>query len=343
MLKYLRGYFSPDVSIDLGTANTLVHVRGQGIVLDEPSVVAVRKLDGAVLAVGLEARKMMGRTPDEVSVIQPMRDGQIADFLVTEQMLRHFIRQAIKNNYLQSSPRVLICVPCQSTEVEKRAIRDSAQNAGAREVYLIEEPLAAAVGANLNVQDPVGCMVVDIGGGTTDVAIISMNGVVISESIRCGGDEFDRSIVVYVRQKEGCVIGEVTAERIKMLIGSAIPVKDDAIMEIDVNGHDLSRGVPKRIVLDSNDILEAMATPTERIVEATVKALQQCPPELSADIADTGIMLTGGGALLKGLDQLLQQEIGLPVMQAEEPLQCVAKGCGIILDEGLIDKLTLPG
>ena len=341
MLKYLRGYFSPDVSIDLGTANTLVHVRGEGIVLDEPSVVAVRKLDGAVIEVGLGARKMMGRTPAEIEVIQPMRDGQIADFRVTEQMLRHFIRKAIRKNYLQSSPRVLICVPCQSTEVEKRAIRESAQNAGAREVFLIEEPLAAAVGADVNVADPSGSMVVDIGGGTTDVAIISLNGVVISESIRCGGDEFDQSIRIHVRQKEGCVIGEITAEYIKKELGTAIPLEPDEIMELTVNAHDLSRGVPRRIVLNSNDILEALKVPTTTIVETTIKALQQSPPELSADILRTGIVLTGGGALLKGLDELMRREIEVPVIQAEEPLKCVARGCGKILDGGLIDKLTL--
>ncbi|EXJ17240.1 Rod shape-determining protein MreB [Imhoffiella purpurea] len=326
--------FSNDLSIDLGTANTLIYIRGQGIVLNEPSVVAVRhdKTSGSkiVLAVGEEAKQMLGRTPQNVTAIRPMKDGVIADFTVTEKMLQYFIHKVHESNMLQPRPRVLICVPCGSTQVERRAIKESAAGAGAREVYLIEEPISAAIGAGLSVHEPRGCMVIDIGGGTSEVAVISLNGIVYSESVRVGGDTFDDAIVNYVRRNYGTQIGEVTAERIKHSIGSAFPGSE--VLEIDVKGRSLAEGVPRSFTLNSNEILEALQEPLSVVVEAVKMALEQTPPELGADVAERGIVLTGGGALLRDFDRLIEEETGLPVVVAEDPLTCVARGGGRALE-----------
>lgn len=330
MLKNIRGYFSNDLSIDLGTANTLIYERDQGIVLDEPSVVAIRK-DAAtnqskVAAVGLEAKQMLGRTPGNIVATRPLKDGVIADFYITEKMLQHFIHKVHKNKFLKPSPRVLICVPCGSTQVERRAIRESALGAGAREVYLIEEPMAAAMGAGLPVEEASGSMVVDIGGGTTEVAIISLSGIVYAASVRIGGDRFDEAIINYVRRNYGSLIGETTAEKIKHTIGAAFPSTE--VQEIEVRGRNLAEGVPRSFVLNSNEILEALQEPLTGIVGAVRAALEQAPPELASDIAERGMVLTGGGALLKDLDRLLMEETGLPVLVAEDPLTCVARGGG---------------
>jgi rod shape-determining protein MreB len=311
------------LSIDLGTANTLIYVRDQGIVLNEPSVVALR-ISGnqkSVAAVGLDAKRMLGRTPGNITAIRPLKDGVIADFLVTEKMLKYFISKVHENSFIRPSPRVLICVPCKSTEVERRAIRESALSAGARDVRLVEEPMAAAIGAGLPVHEAVGTMVVDIGGGTTEIAIIS---------VRVGGDRFDESIVSYVRRTQGSLIGEATAERIKQEVGAAYPQKD--IREIDVRGRNLAEGIPRSFTLNSNEILESLQEPLSMIVQAVKGALEQCPPELASDIAETGMVLTGGGALLRDLDVLLAEETGLPVIIAEDPLTCVARGGGKALE-----------
>ena len=330
MFKKLRGIFSNDLSIDLGTANTLIYVKEQGIVLNEPSVVAIRhdKPGGpkSVASVGHEAKQMLGRTPGNIKAIRPMKDGVIADFYVTEKMLQHFIKQVHNNNFLRPSPRVLICVPCGATQVEKRAIRESAMGAGAREVYLIEEPMAAAIGAGLPVSEATGSMVVDIGGGTTEVAIISLNGIVYSSSVRIGGDKFDEAIINYVRRNFGSLIGEATAERIKHEIGSAF--KTDDIKEIEVRGRNLAEGVPRSFTLNSHEILEALQEPLQGIVSAVMVALEQSPPELASDISAHGMVLTGGGALLRDLDRLLMEETGIPVVVADDPLTCVARGGG---------------
>lgn len=333
MFKSLRGIFSNDVSIDLGTANTLIYVRHQGMVLNEPSVVAIRQGPGSqkiVVAVGIEAKRMLGRTPGNIVAIRPLKDGVIADFHVTEKMLQHFIHKVHSNKFFRPSPRVLICVPCGSTQVERRAIRESALGAGAREVYLIEEPMAAAIGAGMPVDQASGSMVVDIGGGTTEVAIISLNGVVYSASARIGGDRFDDSIINYVRRHYGILIGEATAERIKQEIGTAYPTKE--IMEIEVRGRNLAQGVPRSFTLNSNEILDALQDPLAGIVGAVRAALEQVPPELAADIAERGLVLTGGGALLRNIDRLLAEETGLPVAVAEDPLTCVARGGGRALE-----------
>jgi len=330
MLKNIRGYFSNDLSIDLGTANTLIYQRDQGIVLDEPSVVAIRRdantNQSRVAAVGLEAKQMLGRTPGNITAIRPLKDGVIADFYVTEKMLQHFIHKVHTNKFLKPSPRVLVCVPCGSTQVERRAIRESAIGAGAREVYLIEEPMAAAMGAGLPVEEASGSMVVDIGGGTTEVAIISLSGIVYAASVRIGGDRFDEAIINYVRRNYGSLIGETTSERIKHTIGTAFPSTD--VQEIEVRGRNLAEGVPRSFILNSNEILEAMQEPLAGIVGAVLAALEQAPPELASDIAERGMVLTGGGALLKDLDRLLMEETGLPVLVAEDPLTCVARGGG---------------
>ncbi len=328
MLKFVRGLFSNDLSIDLGTANTLIYVRGEGIVLDEPSVVAIRVHNGqkTIEAVGTEAKRMLGRTPGNITAIRPLKDGVIADFQVTEKMLQHFIAKVHQNSFIRPSPRVLVCVPCKSTQVERRAIRESAMSAGAREVRLIEEPMAAAIGAGLNVEEARGSMVVDIGGGTTEIAIVSLNGVVYSDSVRVGGDKFDEAIVSHVRRTFGSLIGDATAERIKQEIGSAYPGGE--VREIDVRGRNLAEGIPRRFTLNSDEVLEALTDPLQIIVQAVKRALEQSPPELAADIAETGIVLTGGGALLRGLDQLLADESALPVIIAEDPLTCVARGGG---------------
>ncbi|MDF2867168.1 MAG: mreB 2 [Gammaproteobacteria bacterium] len=337
MFKKLRGMFSTDLSIDLGTANTLIYVRGKGIVLNEPSVVAIRQEGGQkrVAAVGIEAKRMLGRTPGNIQAIRPMKDGVIADFFVTEKMLQHFIHKVHENRFLRPSPRVLVCVPCGSTQVERRAIRESAMGAGAREVYLIEEPMAAAIGAGMPVEEASGSMVVDIGGGTTEVAIISLSGIVYSQSVRIGGDRFDESIVSYVRRNYGSLIGETTAERIKQEIGSAFPANE--VRAVEVRGRNLAEGIPRSFVLNSNEILEALQEPLSGIVGAVRAALEQAPPELAADIAERGMVLTGGGALLKDLDRLLMEETGLPVIVAEDPLTCVARGGGRALE--IMDEL----
>jgi len=332
LLKRILGLFSSDLSIDLGTANTLIYMREHGIVLNEPSVVAIREQYGEkkVEAVGTDAKRMLGRTPGNITAIRPLKDGVIADFQVTEKMLQHFIRKVHSESFFPPSPRVLICVPCTATEVEKRAIKESAFSAGAREVFLIEEPMAAAIGAGLPVEEAVGSMVVDIGGGTTEIAILSLNGVVFSDSVRIGGDRFDESICNYVRRKYGSVIGDGTAERIKMEIGTAYLSKE--VREIEVRGRNLAEGVPKSFVLSSDEILQSLQEPLSGIVQAVKRVLEQSPPELASDIAETGIVLTGGGSLLKDLDRLLAIETGLPVILAEEPLTCVARGGGEALE-----------
>ncbi len=334
MFKRLRGFFSNDLSIDLGTANTLIYIPGQGIVLNEPSVVAIRedRLRGtkSIAAVGQEAKQMLGRTPGNITAIRPLKDGVIADFTVTEKMLQFFIHKVHESKLLKPSPRVLICVPCGSTQVERRAIKESALGAGAREVYLVEEPMAAAVGAGLPVHEPRGSMVLDIGGGTSEVAVVSLNGIVYSQSVRIGGDKFDEAIINYVRRNYGTLIGEATAERIKHAIGSAYPGTE--VMEVEVRGRNLAEGIPRSFTLNSNEILEALQEPLAGIVGAVRVALEQTPPDLGADVAEQGIVLTGGGALLKDLDRLIAEETGLPVSIAEDPLTCVARGGGKILE-----------
>ena len=335
MFKKLRGLFSNDLSIDLGTANTLIYARSKGIVLDEPSVVAIRRgRDSnnakAIAAVGVEAKRMLGRTPGHIDAIRPLKDGVIADFTITEKMLQHFIRKAHGDQFFKPSPRVLVCVPCGSTQVERRAIRESAAGAGAREVYLIEEPMSAAIGAGMPVSDASGSMVLDIGGGTTEVAVISLNGIVYADSGRIGGDRFDDAIVNYVRRNYGSLIGESTAERIKHEIGCAYPGSE--VREIEIRGRNLAEGLPRSFTLNSNEILEALQEPLAGIVEAVKTALENTPPELGSDVADRGMVLTGGGALLKDLDRLLVEETGLPVIVAEDPLTCVARGGGRVLE-----------
>jgi len=339
MFKRIRGLFSNDLSIDLGTANTLIYVRDQGIVLNEPSVVAIRQNRGpggskSIAAVGAEAKSMIGRTPGNIEAIRPLKDGVIADFTVTEKMLQYFIHKVHETRFFRPSPRVLICVPCGSTQVERRAIRESAAGAGAREVFLIEEPMAAAIGAGLPVGEASGSMVLDIGGGTTEVAVISLNGIVYSASVRIGGDRFDEAIVSYVRRNYGTLIGDATAEQIKHEIGSAFPGNE--VREINVKGRNLAEGVPRSFVLNSNEVLEALQDPLSGIVGAVKTALEQTPPELGADIAERGMVLTGGGALLRDFDRLLAEETGLPVVIAEDPLTCVARGGGKALE--LIDE-----
>ena len=341
MFKKLFGLFSSDLAIDLGTANTLVSVRGRGIVLQEPSVVAIRHGSSTngrkvIQAVGIEAKRMLGRTPGNITAIRPLKDGVIADFYVTEKMLQHFIRKVHERGFFRPSPRVVVGVPCGSTQVERRAIRESALGAGAREVYLIEEPMAAAIGAGLPVSEATGSMIIDIGGGTTEIAVISLNGLVYSESVRIGGDKFDEAIINYVRRNYGTLIGETTAETIKHEIGSAYP--GDEVREIQVNGRNLAEGVPRSFTLNSNEVLEALQDPLHGIIAGLRKALEQIPPELSADVAERGMVLTGGGALLRGIDKLFAEETGLPVVLADEPMLCVAKGGEMALD--FIDQVT---
>ncbi|MGR9073969.1 MAG: rod shape-determining protein [Gammaproteobacteria bacterium] len=334
MFKRIRGLFSNDLSIDLGTANTLIYIPGQGIVLNEPSVVAIKedKLRGAktIAAVGADAKMMLGRTPGNITAIRPLKDGVIADFAVTERMLRFFIEKVHESRFLRPSPRILICVPCGSTQVERRAIKESAAMAGAREVYLVEEPMSAAVGAGMPVDEALGSMVLDIGGGTSEVAVISLNGIVYSASVRIGGDRFDEAIINYVRRNYGTLIGETTAEKIKQAIGTAYPGSE--ILEIEVTGRNLAEGVPRSFSLNSNEILEALQEPLSGIVGSVKVALEQTPPELGADVANRGIVLTGGGALLKDIDRLISEETGLPVHIANDPLTCVARGGGKILE-----------
>ncbi len=335
MFNKIRGMFSNDLSIDLGTANTLIYVRGKGIVLNEPSVVAVRN-DGhtinvkSIMAVGAEAKKMLGRTPGHITAIRPLKDGVIADFTVTEKMLQYFIHQAHGDTMFKPSPRVLICVPCGSTQVERRAIRESASGAGARKVHLMQEPMAAAIGAGMPVSDAKGSMVLDIGGGTTEVAVISLNGIVYADSVRIGGDRFDEAIINYIRRNYGSLIGDATAERIKIEIGCAYPGNE--VKEMEVRGRNLAEGIPRSFTLNSNEILEALQEPLSGIVGTVKNALEKTPPELGSDVAEVGLVLTGGGALLRDMDRLLMEETGLPVIIAEDPLTCVARGGGRYLE-----------
>ena len=337
----LRRYLANDMAIDLGTANTLIYVRGQGIVVDEPSVVAVRTDSAAgkkttVMAVGTAAKQMLGRTPGNIAAIRPMKDGVIADFTVTELMLKHFIKKVQHARLFSASPRIIICVPGGSTQVERRAIRESAVGAGASQVFLIDEPLAAAIGAGLPVTEPIGSMVVDIGDGTSDVAVIALGGMVYSGSVRVGGDKLDEAIINYISRNFGMLIGENTAEKIKKAIGSAFP--GETVREMEVSGINKSEGIPRSFTISSNEILEALTEPLNQIVTAVKIALERTPPELGADIADRGIVLTGGGALLRGLDRLLMEETGLPVMVAEDALTCVVRGTGMALER--IDQLA---
>ncbi len=341
MFSFLTSYFSTDIAIDLGTANTLIYVRGKGIVLDEPSVVAIRQEGGpngkrSIQDVGLAAKQMLGRTPGNITAIRPMKDGVIADFNVTEQMLKQFIRKVLDNKMFSPSPRIIICVPCGSTQVERRAIRESALGAGASKVFLIEEPMAAAIGADLPISDATGSMVVDIGGGTTEVGVISLGGMVYAGSVRVGGDKFDEAIINYIRRNYGMLIGETTAENIKKTIGSAFPGSE--VREMEIKGRNLAEGIPRAFTVSSNEILEALADPLNAIVSAVKQALERTPPELGADIAEKGMVLTGGGALLRDLDRLLMEETGLPVVVAEDPLTCVVRGCGKALEN--IDRLS---
>ena len=330
MFNKLFGFLSSDIGIDLGTANTLVYVKDRGIVLREPSIVAVKAGTTHVLAVGDEAKRMLGRTPGNITAIRPLKDGVIADFEITEAMLRHFINKAHGQRRFVR-PRVVIAVPSGITEVEKRAVKDSAMHAGAREVYLIEEPMAAAIGVGLPVTDPAGNMIIDIGGGTTEVAIISLAGIVISKSERVAGDELDEAIVQYLKRAYNLMIGERTAEEIKLRIGSAYPMDQELTME--VKGRDLVAGLPKTVTITSQEIREALMEPVSRIVEAVRITLERCPPELSADLVDSGVVLAGGGALLRGLDKLINEETRLPVHIAEDPLSAVAEGTGKALQE----------
>ncbi len=342
MFGLFTRFFSNDIAIDLGTANTLIFVSGKGIVLDEPSVVAIRheSIGGGtktIRAVGNEAKLMLGRTPGNINAIRPMKDGVIADFTVTEQMLRHFIKKVHDTRFLAPSPRIVICVPCGSTQVERRAIRESAYGAGARKVELIEEPMAAAIGAGLQVEEATGSMVVDVGGGTTEVGVISLGGVVYSGSVRTGGDKFDESIINYVRRNYGMLIGEATAEELKKDIGLAYPGGE--IREKEVKGRNLAEGIPRSFKITSTEILESLSDPLNSIVSAVKNALEQTPPELGGDIAERGMVLTGGGALLRDLDRLLMEETGLPVVVSDNPLTCVVRGSGMALEK-LDDPFT---
>ncbi|KPJ65169.1 MAG: rod shape-determining protein MreB [candidate division Zixibacteria bacterium SM23_73] len=321
---------SNDIGIDLGTANTLVFVRGQGIVLNEPSVVAIEVASKKVLAVGAEAKEMIGRTPGEIMSIRPLKDGVIADFEITEKLLSNFIRRVVKHRYLMK-PRIVISVPSGITEVEKRAVRDSAENAGAREVFLIQEPMAAAIGVGLPVHLPSGTMVIDVGGGTSEIAVIALNGIVNNISIRIGGDEMDEAITLYLKKNYNLLIGERTAEEIKIKIGSAFPLDEEESMEI--KGRDLVAGIPKTMKISSVQVREALSEPVDAIIEAVRQALEETPPELAADILDKGIIVTGGGALLKGMDRRLREETNLAINVAEDPLTCVVKGTGKVLED----------
>ncbi|MEQ8334685.1 MULTISPECIES: rod shape-determining protein [Nisaea] len=340
----LLGMLSADMAIDLGTANTLVYVKGRGIVLNEPSVVAIATVRGKkqVLAVGDEAKQMLGRTPGNIQAIRPLRDGVIADFEVAEEMIKHFIRK-VHNRRSFASPQVIVCVPSGSTAVERRAIQESAESAGARRVFLIEEPMAAAIGANLPVTEPTGSMVVDIGGGTTEVAVLSLGGIVYSRSVRVGGDKMDEAIIAYIRRNHNLLVGEGSAERIKKEIGSAFPPEDGVGKTLEIKGRDLMNGVPKELIIDQSQVAESLAEPVSQIIEAVKVALEQTPPELAADIVDKGIVLTGGGALLGNLDYVLRHSTGLPVSIADDPLSCVALGTGRCLEEMKVLRNVLIG
>jgi len=338
-LKSLLSMFSNDLAIDLGTANTLVYAKNKGIVVREPSIVAVNKINNNVEAVGNEAKAMLGRTPGNIVAIRPMKDGVIADFEVTEKMIKYFIEKAHGRRFLVK-PRIVISVPSEITQVEKRAVKDSALRAGATEVYLIEQAMAAAIGAGLPITDPTGNMIVDIGGGTTDVAVISLAGIVYSRSVRVAGNEMDDAIIQYIKRKYNLLIGERTAEQVKMEIGSAFPLDEEMTMEI--KGRDLVEGVPKTLVVSDEEIREALSETVATIVEAVRVALERTPPELSADIMDKGIIIAGGGSMLKNLDKRLREETGLPVTLAEDPLACVALGTGQMLtDFNLLRKISI--
>jgi len=329
-----------NLSIDLGTANTLIYMDGK-VVLNEPSVVALRNEKGAsestVIAVGQEAKNMLGRTPGAIEAIRPMKDGVIADFKVTEKMLQYFMKKVLKSGFFSPSPKVLICVPCGATQVERRAIKESAVGAGARDVYLIEEPMAAALGAGMPIEEASGTMVLDIGGGTTEIAIISLNGIVYSDSLRCGGDVFDDAIVKFVRRVYGIIIGEATAEQIKEEVGSAFESK--IVKKIEFRGRDVAKGLPVSFEISNSEILEALSEPLSMIINCLRTALEQTPPELSSDIAQNGLVITGGGALLEGIDKLINNQTNLPVSIADDPLTCVARGGGIALD--MINQLDM--
>ena len=334
MFAGLFGFLSADMAIDLGTANTLVYVKGRGIVLNEPSVVAITEVRGRkqVLAVGEDAKLMLGRTPGNIHAIRPLRDGVIADFEVAEEMIKHFIRK-VHNRRSFASPQVIVCVPSGSTAVERRAIQESAESAGARRVFLIEEPMAAAIGAGLPVTEPTGSMVVDIGGGTTEVAVLSLGGIVYSRSVRLGGDKMDEAIIAYIRRNHNLLVGESSAERIKEEIGSACPPEDGEGATMEIRGRDLINGVPKELILSEREIAESLAEPVGAIIESVKVALEHTAPELAADIVDKGIVLTGGGALLGNMDYVLRHATGLPVSLADDPLSCVVLGTGRALEE----------
>ena len=337
-LDQLMGVFSNDVAIDLGTANTLVYLKGKGIVLNEPSVVAVDRTTGKVIAVGKEAKSMLGRTPDEIVAVRPLKDGVIADFEKTEDLLREFIQKALRRR-TWVRPRIIICVPSGITEVEKRAVQDSAQHAGAREVLLVPEPIAAAIGVGLPVGKPSGNMIIDIGGGTTEIAVMALNSIVNQQSIRVGGDEMDEAIVQYVKKAYNLLIGEQTAEQIKIKIGSAFRLEQEEEMEI--KGRDLVAGIPKTMKISSVEVREALSEPLQQIVDALMQSLEKTPPELASDIVDRGIVMTGGGSLLRGIDMLLREATNLPITVAEDPLTCVVLGTGKILDDPTLYEKVL--
>jgi len=330
IINYLLGLFSNDMGIDLGTATTLVYVKGEGVVLCEPSVVAIEKDTSRVLAVGEEAKRMLGRTPGNIVAIRPMKDGVIADFEITEAMLRYFIKK-VHHRRVLVRPRIVIAIPSGITEVEKRAVKDSAERAGAREVFLIEEPIAAAIGVGLPIQEPVGNMIIDIGGGTTELAVISLAGIVFSKSIRIGGDEMDEAIIEYLKKTYNLMVGERTAEDIKIKIGSAYPLEEE--MSLEVRGRDLVTGLPKAVGITSEEVREALKEPLRAISEVTKISLERTPPELASDLIEHGIVMAGGGSLLRGLDKLIAEETGLPVHVAEDPMTAVAQGTGKVLDE----------
>ncbi len=331
--KFSLGSFLPanEIAVDLGTSNTLIYVRGEGIVLNEPSVVAVEKTSGKIKGIGLEAKRMLGRTPDGVVAVRPLKDGVIADFDVTEKMLRYFLSSIIQKHVLRVKPRVIVCVPSGITEVERRAVRDSAHSAGAKEVYMVDEPMAAAIGVGLPVETPTGNMVIDIGGGTTEIAVIALSGIVSNTSIRTGGDELDQAIVQFMRKNYNLLIGEPTAEAIKIQIGSAVPIGEEG--EMEAKGRDLVSGIPKVVRVHSSEIREAIQEPIQQIVDAVRRALEITPPELASDIVDRGIVMAGGGSLIRGLDVALSQETSLPIRVDEDPLTCVVRGTGRILED----------